>query len=231
MATARRFRGRTNSSAYSKAFDDLHIAFLAGHLWPGQSVIRSFASRRALCTAWHTPAHALCYAWYTPSIFLLLSIARLVLSLLPSRGLAHASLPYPKLAPPVVPISRPAHILISNVWQALSLHTIFQPELGSYSVRHLHPVCSLTVPMVKVPEAQCIRGTRSQISKKLWMSPCSPWPRPRTTPHNRWPPPRTALLPCNRCRVVDLCCNCEACSLDAPGVVTPDTAPDISDPT
>ena len=37
--------------------------------------------------------------------------------------------------------------------------------------------------------------------------------------------------PCNRCIVVDLCCDCEACSLDAPGVVTPDTAPDISEPT
>ena len=36
---------------------------------------------------------------------------------------------------------------------------------------------------------------------------------------------------CNRCIVVDLCCNCEACSLDAPGVVTPDTAPGISEPT
>ena len=36
---------------------------------------------------------------------------------------------------------------------------------------------------------------------------------------------------CNRCIVVDLFCNCEACSLDAPGVVTPDTAPDISEPT
>ena len=36
---------------------------------------------------------------------------------------------------------------------------------------------------------------------------------------------------CNRCIVVDLCCDCEACSLDAPGVVTPDTAPDISEPT
>ena len=35
---------------------------------------------------------------------------------------------------------------------------------------------------------------------------------------------------CNRCIVVDLSCNCEACSLDAPGVVTPDTAPDISEP-
>ena len=35
---------------------------------------------------------------------------------------------------------------------------------------------------------------------------------------------------CNRCIVVDLCCNCEACSLDAPGVVMPDTAPDISEP-
>ena len=33
---------------------------------------------------------------------------------------------------------------------------------------------------------------------------------------------------CNRCIVADLSCNCEACSLDAPGVVTPDTAPDIS---
>ena len=36
---------------------------------------------------------------------------------------------------------------------------------------------------------------------------------------------------CNRCIVVDLCCDCEACSLDDPGVVTPDTAPDISEPT
>ena len=36
---------------------------------------------------------------------------------------------------------------------------------------------------------------------------------------------------CNRCIVVDLCCDCEACSLDAPEVVTPDTAPDISEPT
>ena len=35
---------------------------------------------------------------------------------------------------------------------------------------------------------------------------------------------------CNRCIVVDLSCDCEACSLDAPGVVTPDTAPDISEP-
>ena len=35
---------------------------------------------------------------------------------------------------------------------------------------------------------------------------------------------------CSRCIVVDLSCNCEACSLDAPGVVTPDTAPDISEP-
>ena len=35
---------------------------------------------------------------------------------------------------------------------------------------------------------------------------------------------------CNRCIVADLSCNCEACSLDAPGVVTPDTAPDISEP-
>ena len=34
---------------------------------------------------------------------------------------------------------------------------------------------------------------------------------------------------CNRCIVVDLSCDCEACSLDAPGVVTPDTAPDISE--
>ena len=34
-----------------------------------------------------------------------------------------------------------------------------------------------------------------------------------------------ARFRCNRCIVVDLCCNCEACSLDAPGVVTPDTAP------
>ena len=34
---------------------------------------------------------------------------------------------------------------------------------------------------------------------------------------------------CNRCIVADLSCNCEACSLDAPGVVTPDTAPDISE--
>ena len=42
------------------------------------------------------------------------------------------------------------------------------------------------------------------------------------------PPPAGV---CNRCIVVDLCCNCEACSLDAPGVVTPDTAPDISEPT
>ena len=36
---------------------------------------------------------------------------------------------------------------------------------------------------------------------------------------------------CNRCIVVDLCCDCESCSLDAPGVVTPDTAPGISEPT
>ena len=36
---------------------------------------------------------------------------------------------------------------------------------------------------------------------------------------------------CNRCIVADLSCDCEACSLDAPGVVTPDTAPDISEPT
>ena len=35
---------------------------------------------------------------------------------------------------------------------------------------------------------------------------------------------------CNRCIVVDLSCDCEACSLDAPGVVTSDTAPDISEP-
>ena len=35
---------------------------------------------------------------------------------------------------------------------------------------------------------------------------------------------------CNHCIVVDLSCDCEACSLDAPGVVTPDTAPDISEP-
>ena len=35
---------------------------------------------------------------------------------------------------------------------------------------------------------------------------------------------------CRRCMVADLSCNCEACSLDAPGVVTPDTAPDISEP-
>ena len=35
---------------------------------------------------------------------------------------------------------------------------------------------------------------------------------------------------CNRCIVADLSCNCEACSLDAPGVVSPDTAPDISKP-
>ena len=35
---------------------------------------------------------------------------------------------------------------------------------------------------------------------------------------------------CNRCIVVDLSCDCEACSLDDPGVVTPDTAPDISEP-
>ena len=34
----------------------------------------------------------------------------------------------------------------------------------------------------------------------------------------------------NRCIVADLSCNCKACSLDAPGVVTPDTAPDISEP-
>ena len=38
------------------------------------------------------------------------------------------------------------------------------------------------------------------------------------------------LAGCNRCIVADLSCNCEACSLDAPGVVTPDTAPDISEP-
>ena len=37
-------------------------------------------------------------------------------------------------------------------------------------------------------------------------------------------------IACNRCIVVDLSCDCEACSLDAPGVVTPDTAPDISEP-
>ena len=42
---------------------------------------------------------------------------------------------------------------------------------------------------------------------------------------------KVAPLACNRCIVVDLCCDCEACSLDAPGVVTPDTAPDISEPT
>ena len=36
---------------------------------------------------------------------------------------------------------------------------------------------------------------------------------------------------CNRCIVVDLSCNCEACSLDAPGVAMPDSAPDISEPT
>ena len=35
---------------------------------------------------------------------------------------------------------------------------------------------------------------------------------------------------CNRCIVADLSCNCEACSLDASGVVTPDTAPDILQP-
>ena len=40
----------------------------------------------------------------------------------------------------------------------------------------------------------------------------------------------SGLLPCNRCIVVDLSCDCEACSLNAPGVVTPDTAPDISEP-
>ena len=34
----------------------------------------------------------------------------------------------------------------------------------------------------------------------------------------------------DRCIVADLSCNCEACSLDAPGVVTPNTAPDISEP-
>ena len=46
--------------------------------------------------------------------------------------------------------------------------------------------------------------------------------------------PDKHLLPelclCNRCIVVDPSCDCEACSLDAPGVVTPDTAPDISEP-
>ena len=35
---------------------------------------------------------------------------------------------------------------------------------------------------------------------------------------------------CNRCVVADLSCKCETCSLDAPGVVTPDTARDISEP-
>ena len=42
---------------------------------------------------------------------------------------------------------------------------------------------------------------------------------------------QSLMRKCNRCIVVDLSCNCEACSLDAPGVVTPDTAPDISEPT
>ena len=39
-----------------------------------------------------------------------------------------------------------------------------------------------------------------------------------------------ALTGCNRCVVADLSCNCEACSLDAPGVVMPDTAPDSLEP-
>ena len=45
-------------------------------------------------------------------------------------------------------------------------------------------------------------------------------------------PTRSTSSPacCNCCIVADLSCNCEACSLDAPGVVTPDTAPDISEP-
>ena len=38
------------------------------------------------------------------------------------------------------------------------------------------------------------------------------------------------VVGCNRCIVADISCNCEACSFDAPGVVTPDTAPDISEP-
>ena len=36
---------------------------------------------------------------------------------------------------------------------------------------------------------------------------------------------------CNSCVVADLSCNCEACSLDAPGGVSPDTAPDDRNPT
>ena len=45
-----------------------------------------------------------------------------------------------------------------------------------------------------------------------------------------WPELRLFSVHCNRCIVADLSCNCEACSLDAPGVVTPETAPDISEP-
>ena len=45
-----------------------------------------------------------------------------------------------------------------------------------------------------------------------------------------WYVPGVIVRKCNRCIVVDLSCDCEACSLDAPGVETPDTAPDISEP-
>ena len=66
----------------------------------------------------------------------------------------------------------------------------------------------------KLPRSQCLCLGQIEIPKV-----------------RRFPSVLAPQIGCNRCIVVDLCCNCEACSLDAPGVVTPDTAPDISEPT
>ena len=68
------------------------------------------------------------------------------------------------------------------------------------------------------------------------VAPAKPAPKPRPAdPEPEEPVPSVPLSglghdSCNRCIVADLSCNSEACSLDAPGVVTPDTAPDISEP-
>ena len=133
-------------------------------------------------------------------------------------------------------VSNQYHRLVGTTMLEGSTPLLLSPELQSHctSPSDLGPRWG---PVDSRLLSSC--GLVQQLNMRLISSPFPPTAMSCVVPHwaahgvKDWCRIQRFAGPaeCNRCIVVDLCCNCEACSLDAPGVVTPDTAPDISEPT
>ena len=120
-------------------------------------------------------------------------------------------------------------VIVKPLWRALQEHTVAPEAMAHRLLRRMVEHLQERMACRETQLEARAEDMRDPVTKQVEMALIRYNPKITEIEVRRrpdWRPRR-----CNRCIVVDLSCNCEACSLDAPGVVTPDTSPDISEPT